>query len=273
MSLSEKTQFQRDTHVTRIEEGLYRAAISRDWWVLRGPNGGYIAAILQRALSDHVNDATRRPRSLTIHYLSPPAEGEAEVSVKTERHGRTLSSLSVRMDQGSKVRAVGLAALASDREIRGFDQMSMPEVPSPSALSRADSSTPIHQRYEHRFITDFQSKEGGAGARVAAWLRPTEPQALDPFLLAAYADALPPSTFGVSQTEGDFQVGPVPTVDLTIHFRTDPAELDIAPDAFCLAVCQSRLAADGFVEEDGEVWSPCGKLLVHSRQLAVTLGS
>ena len=107
---------------------------------------------------------------------------------------------------------------------------------------------------------------------MAAWLRPVEPQRLDHFLLAAYADALPPSTFGLPWTTDTFHVGPVPTVDLTVHFRANPAELEIAPDAFCLAVFRSRLAQEGFVEEDGEIWSPCGTLLAQSRQLAVTLG-
>ena len=64
-------------------------------------------------------------------------------------------------------------------------------------------------------------------------------------------------------------IGPVPTVDLTIHYRSDPAKLDLEPDAFVLAVCRSRFAKDGYVEEDGEIWSPCGTLLLQSRQLAV----
>ena len=38
-----------------------------------------------------------------------------------------------------------------------------------------------------------------------------------------------------------------------------------------LVVFRSQMAADGFVEEDGEVWSRDGRLLAHSRQLALTL--
>jgi acyl-CoA thioesterase len=60
----------------------------------------------------------------------------------------------------------------------------------------------------------------------------------------------------------------VPTVDLTVHFRAAwPADLD--PSDFALVVFRSRLARDGFVEEDGEVWTRSGVLLAQSRQLAL----
>jgi acyl-CoA thioesterase len=42
-------------------------------------------------------------------------------------------------------------------------------------------------------------------------------------------------------------------------------------DDYVLAVFRSRYASEGFVEEDGEIWSPDGQLLAQSRQLAVML--
>jgi acyl-CoA thioesterase len=65
-------------------------------------------------------------------------------------------------------------------------------------------------------------------------------------------------------------MGGVPTVDLTIHFRCD-LRARAARDAheWLLVVFRSRQAREGFVEEDGEIWSRDGELLAHSRQLAV----
>lgn len=261
------TRFRRDTNVEQIKPGLFHARVDAGWWVMRGPNGGYVAALLQRAAEEHVADPTRLPRSLTIHYLSPPVEGDAEISVITERSGRTLSSLSIRMTQGDQVRAIAVGCLAGPRKGLEIDHMTMPRVPDPTSLSVGESFIPIHQRYDQRYIEDFRADADLHPVSVAAWIRLAETQKLDYPLLAAYSDALRPSVFSLDAEREE--IGPVPTVDLTIHYRTDPASLDLDPDAFVLAVCRSRVARDGYVEEDGEIWSPCGALLLQSRQLAV----
>ena len=59
----------------------------------------------------------------------------------------------------------------------------------------------------------------------------------------------------------------VPTIDLTVHLRHPVTD----PSGWCLVVFQTRLVANGYLEEDGEVWSEDGRLLAHSRQLAVAL--
>ena len=56
----------------------------------------------------------------------------------------------------------------------------------------------------------------------------------------------------------------LPTIDLTVHFRSPPAA-----DGPVLAVFRSSTSSGGFFEEDGELWSGDGVLLAHSRQLAL----
>ena len=45
-----ETRFDRDTAVRRLADGEYEARIDRGWWIVVGPNGGYLAAIVTRAL-------------------------------------------------------------------------------------------------------------------------------------------------------------------------------------------------------------------------------
>jgi len=264
-------RFDRDTSIRPLGSGRYSASIDRGWWVARGPNGGYIAAILQRAVMAATGDESRAPRSLTIHYTSPPTEGQAEISTQVERKGRSLTTVTARMTQGSKLRALAVAALSNPREGYEFSHLSMPTVPGPDGLPAADADVPVSERYEFRFVPRQDAHAGFKEAITAAWVRLAEPRELDAPLLAAYADAMPPPVFSLEESRDE--IGPVPTVDLTVHYRAEPTRAIVGPGDFCLAIFRSRLAHAGYVEEDGEIWSPGGTLLVQSRQLAVSLGS
>ena len=48
--------FDAETAVTPLGDGRYSAGLDRSWWVQRGPNGGYLAAIVLRALTETVAD-------------------------------------------------------------------------------------------------------------------------------------------------------------------------------------------------------------------------
>ena len=67
------SRFANDTAVVAQGNGRYTADIDRSWWIMRGPNGGYLAAIVARALLAEVADTGQRLRSLTLHYLRSPA--------------------------------------------------------------------------------------------------------------------------------------------------------------------------------------------------------
>ena len=50
-------------------------ASRQDWWVVAGPNGGYLAAIVVHALETRVDTAERPLRSLTVQYQRAPKPG------------------------------------------------------------------------------------------------------------------------------------------------------------------------------------------------------
>lgn len=258
------SRFERDTAATPLGGGRYRVRMDSGWWIVNGPNGGYLAAVLVRAMQAEIADPERTPRSLTIHYLRPPAEGEAEVEVTREREGRTVSNLTARLSQGGKLQLLATAAFSNRRGGNSFQDAEIPPVPRPGEVpAGGPAQIRMHERYERRWL--WGASLGSADAAVCGgWIRLAEPCPYDFALLAALADAWPPAIYQRAFEGGG---GGTPTLDLTVHFR---APLDgLAPDDWILARFRSRLARDGFVEEDGELWSADGALLAHSRQLAV----
>ena len=260
------TRFDRDTAVEPIGDGVFAGRIDRGWWVIRGPNGGYVAAIALRALAAVVEPG-RAPRSITIHYTAPPEEGPVAIETRVERVGRSLTTVSGRMRQGDRVLALALAAFSKPRVGPSFDHGPRPEARPPEACEPFVGFIPMNERYEYRHAIGALPGSNAEHALIGGWIRSAEPRLADAPLVAAITDAWPPACFAPAPSrEG---MGPVPTVDLTIHFRRDLPLAGASPTDFHLAVFRSRFAEQGFVEEDGEVWSRDGVLLAQSRQLAV----
>jgi acyl-CoA thioesterase len=267
------TRFAADTAVTPLGSGRYRARIDPGWWIERGPNGGYVAALVLRAVTAEVADPDRRLRSWTVHYLAPPVEGEVEVHVSVERKGRSLTSASARLVQHDRLLAIAVGAFSISRPSIEFCELTMPEVDPPEAIApmpAGDGMGPVmRQRYEQRWAIGPLPFSGGSEPVSGGWIRlngnelgegPVDP---DPNLLVALADAWMPPVFGrVSQPVA------VPTIDLTVHVR-EPDPPDVHD--WILVVFRSSMASDGFIEEDGQLWSRDGRLLAQSRQLAVVL--
>src|SRR5215218_3355731 len=118
--------FDRETAVRSLGDGRYEGGLDRAWWVHRGPNGGYLAAIVLRALTETVGDADRSPRSLTVHYVAPPAEGGVEIATTIERAGRSLTSCSARLTQDGKLIGLALAAFSQARPGPEFADLQPP---------------------------------------------------------------------------------------------------------------------------------------------------
>jgi acyl-CoA thioesterase len=260
------SRFDADTAVWPAAADRFETRIDPGWWVVSGPNGGYIAAILLRALALAQGDPARTPRSLTIHYTSPPAAGPAQVETRIERSGRALTTASARMVQDGTLRALALAAFSSERKGPEFVEARMPEAAPPERCTTWEKRIEIHDRYEQCWAVGSPPFTQSERALSGGWIRFAEPRMLDALAVAAFVDSFPPAVF--SRMGGPLGAG-VPTIDLTVHFRAPLPPPGARPDDWVLAVFHSRVASGGFVEEDGEIWSRDGILIAQSRQLAL----
>ncbi len=256
--------FDAATGVERVAEGRWAATIDAGWFAPMGPNGGYLASVVLRALTAAVDDPARAPRSLNLHYLRPPVAGPAEIAVTVERTGRSLTTLSARLEQDGRLCVLALAAFAVDMpsageyagappEARPFAETRRPEVP--------EGTPPITRRLDVRPAIGGRLFSGEE-ARTGGWLGFDTPRAADALACATYVDAWWPAPFVRLTT-------PIaaPTIDLSIHFRVRlPVDDGPAP---VLGLFTSRTSAQGFFEEDAEVWSQDGVLLAQGRQLAL----
>jgi acyl-CoA thioesterase len=264
--------FDRDTAVTQLSDGTFAATIAPGWRAGRGPHGGYLAAILLRALTAAVDDSERTPRSLTIHYAASPEVGPVEIHVTIERAGRSLSTLTARMEQDGRLIALALAAFSVPWRSPGANELPMPELGPPDAERR---STPGLFDAAPEFTRQLvmQPRVGavpfagsGAPMRVGGWTGLPEPRPVDALALALFCDAwFPPSFIALDSPAVS------PTVDLTIHFRQPISLCDCDPASLCLGVFETRLLHDGLFEEDGVIWAPDGAVLAQSRQLGIIM--
>ena len=264
------SRFDTDTAVVPLGDGAYDARIDAGWWIERGPNGGYVAALLMQAFLAHVADPLRHARSLTVHYLAPAVEGPARIVVRSERTGRLVHYLTARLSQGDRLLATAQAAFATLNSAGpAFADPSFPDYPHPDAIDHAGDPpglVPMRERYEYRHITGAPWDGPARTAETGGWIRLAEPRPYDAAVVAALSDAWYPAVF----TRLTERFG-VPTVDLTVHLRSIHALERMQPDDWMAARFRTTVADEGFLEEDGQLWAPDGTLIAHSRQLGLLL--
>lgn len=268
--MAQDTRFDRDTAVLPLGDGRFEGRVDEGWWIERGPNGGYVAAIILRALTAALEDAARTPRSLTVHFTAAPAAGAVEIATRVERSGGSLSTLSARMVQSGRLVALALAAFSSPRAGPEYADGSPPAVRPPDSiepLAGSEGAAPaMLERFDFRPAVGGYPFSGSERAVTGGWMRLLEPRPVDPELATLLMDGWLPALFPrVSEPVG------APTVDLTVHFRAPLPPADAGPEDHLLGVFSSKVSRQGFWEEDGELWSPGGVLLTQSRQLALAL--
>jgi|1186.fasta_scaffold300761_2 acyl-CoA thioesterase len=232
------------------------------WETARGPHGGYVMALLTRAMERAVGDAARQPRSLTTHFLRPPKVGPITTTATVERAGRSMSTVTARLEQDGKPVALGLGAFSGPYDGPDIGERPMPEVAPPGEPAPPiPGAPPVTERLALQPRFGDAPFTGSDDPHVGGWIDLRETQPIDGPALCVLADGWYPAIWPRLTS-----FSPAPTIDLTIHVR---APLPVQGPL--LARFTSRHARDGYFEEDGELWSADGTLVALSRQLALLL--
>ena len=248
--------------------------MATSWWVVRGPNGGYLAAVILRALTDAVDDPERTPRSLTVHYASSPGEGDvaaphrarARRALPHDVHVPHGAGRQARRARGRRVlEAASGPGVLRHRHAAGARARALR--PRAGAAAKRRRS---RRRYETRWAIGHPPVPGtptGARAVAGGWIRLPEHRPVDALARRGDHRRLAPADVQPDPGAGR-RPDRRPHDPLPRRAARTPASAD---DAFVLASFRTTVAADGFLEEDGEIWAPDGTLLAQSRQFATIL--
>ncbi len=282
------TDFDRATAISPLGDGRFAGEVEDGWGAPPGPNGGYLAAIVVRALERELAPAGERQlRSLALHYLRPSQPGPVEVVVEVVRAGRRFSTGRATVLQNGKetIAALGAFSTTGLPGVATWSPLPPDAAPAPARAAdrlpsesyRPDSDAWLETTPEMPSIVSrvkvaprlggvpFSGRElaPGEAAETGGWIELPTPRPIDAAYVALLADVWwPPSLEPLSVP------AIAPTIDLTIHIRADlpPGGL---PDQPVLGRFRTAAAVNGTMEEDGELFLPDGTLLAQSRQLAL----
>jgi hypothetical protein len=265
------SEFDRDTAVTRRAPGVYDIDLSAGWTIISAVNGGYLLAVLGRALADALPHSD--PFTISAHYLTASQPGPAVIRTDTVRTGRTLStgqaSLFQYDEEGAEVERIRVLASYGNLDALPDDvrTTARPPVfpPMDQCFGPQDGPAPVSgsSAIADRLMLKLDPSTLGwaLGApsgkgEMRSWFGLAAGRDADPLSLLLTVDALPPTAFEIGLK------GWVPTVELTVHVRSRPA-----PGPLRVSITTRNLAG-GFLEEDAEVWDSEDRLVAQSRQLA-----
>ncbi|WP_405822456.1 thioesterase family protein [Streptomyces sp. NBC_01390] len=266
------SEFDRDTAVTRRAPGVYDTELSAGWTVINAVNGGYLLAVLGRALADALPHSD--PFSISAHYLTASRPGPAVIRTEVVRTGRSLSTGAASLFQydaeGKEVERIRVLASYGDLDALPDDVRTTAEPPAmppiDQCFGREDAPGPVPggSAIADRLLLKLDPATLGwaLGApsgkgEMRSWFGLADGRDADPIALLLAVDALPPTAFEIGLS------GWVPTVELTVHVRCRPA-----PGPLRVSITTRNLAG-GFLEEDAEVWDSADRLVAQSRQLAI----
>ncbi|HAS13285.1 MAG TPA: hypothetical protein DCS55_22665 [Acidimicrobiaceae bacterium] len=258
--LADETWFDRTTSVHRRSPGTYAVELDTSWSSLTGIHGGSMVAMAVRAAQDH--EPGRPVRTVATSFLRPGQPGPAELRIEPVRRGRSLTTLSVVLEQGDRPVLTSRMTLVEARPGESWEKLEA------SGVAPVEASIPLDPPAEAGLVPHFDHATAlldpahvpfsrSADARVGGHVRPLEPRPIDAAWLAMILDWFPPSPF----TRLDPPTGGV-SIDLTVHLHRTRAVL--GDDEWLEGRFRADVSHGGLALEHGRIADADGTLLAES---------
>ena len=256
---------------TKVTAGdsCWQGKTSPDYWAFVGPFGGFTAATMLRAIIEHPQRAGD-PLSMTVNFCAPVTEGPFDLDVRLVKANRSSQHWCVEMKQGNgDVATLATAVFAERRPSWSHQQMAFPQA-APFEQARRFPNTKMtwtHQ-YDFRFVEGEPSFYGSPAASPLAafskqWIGDHVPRKIDMLSLMSMSDAFFGRVFLARR-----ELIPFGTVSITTYFHTSSDELAAEDITRVLAVADAKIFHRSYGDQNGELWSPSGRLLATTTQIA-----
>lgn len=256
---------------TRVssDESRWIGHTSPDYWAFVGPFGGITAATMLRGIMQHA-DRAGDPLAMTVNYCAPVAEGAFDLDIRCLKANRSTQHWSVEIVQKGECVAFATSVFATRRPSWSHQSIATPEAPAFDDVKRMPRSTlnmTWSKQYDLRFIEGGPNGGGPhetpASAYSKMWIGDHRPRPIDFPSLMSMSDAF----FGrVFLVRGE--IVPFGTVSLTTYFHVGADDLTAAQATHVLAIADAKVFNQSYCDQAGELWSPQGKLLATTQQIA-----
>lgn len=252
-----------DTVVTMVD-GRLTANLSRDWDIW-GPNGGYIASIVLRAVGK-VAPPDHKPATFSCQYLSAGQFDAVEIAVEPVRQGRNAWCLNAALLQNGKRVLQAQAWTTNKTDGPQKRDRKMPDVPKPSALKTWAELFPDNEK--HPFWAHFDSKpvtpvtwemHDARGSVLEDWYRFQDFPYTDDVWLDNARSLLLVDTIQWPSWHRGLKEKPnyiAPSLDVTVWFHERPGRAE-----WLLGHARADVAGGGLIHGNVHIWSEDGRLL------------
>ena len=268
-------QFENSIIIDKSDENIFSMTPSKDYFVGNTPHGGYLTAVMQKALS------LSMPHPHVINsntlYLDRTEPKKISIHVDKIRESRGSSVGRVSLIQDEKLRCMMTGICSDFNYMNGVSDLET--LPPKIFNEKRDLFIPLNfDNKQEGFTPSFikQTKcdiakqhawwlknenDLGDEARCAGFISMGE-EIPDQFVLSFYSDFFPPV---VMNKYGP--LGWVPTLSLTTNIRQLPTTSELFMDVI------AKDLNKGFFEQDCQIWDLNKNLVATSRQLTRILKS